>query len=453
MEKLSVLLIDDEVNQLLSLKTFLEKRNYEVYTASNGREGFSIVERNKIDIAITDLRMPEWDGFRFLNETKSINPETEILVVTAFGTIEDAVKIMKAGAFDYLTKPLDLDELEMTLRKIAERKILIKENRELRRQLGNKYNFQTIITRSENMEQVLNQAYRVADSHATVLVRGESGTGKELFAHAVHFAGTKKDKPFVVVNVAALSENLLESELFGHEKGSFTGALEKRTGRFEEADGGTLFIDEIGDIPMHLQVKLLRAIQSGEIQRIGSNQTIKTNVRIVAATNRNLEEMIKNNEFREDLYYRINVIEIKLPPLRARKQDIPVLAEHFIKKFAAENNKQIDGMSRDALDYLIKYHFPGNVRELQNIIERAVVFTRGTIIEKDDLPGNLAQEKNGKDMLPNDGASYEETMTSFEIALLQDALKKTNGNQSAAARLLNMSERHLRSRMKILNLK
>lgn len=454
MNDITILIIDDEENQLTALKSFLIKRQYSVFTALNGKEGYNVLNNNLIDIVITDLRMPESDGLDFLQNAKKLNPEVEVIVTSAFGTVEDAVNIMKQGAYDFITKPMDLDELEIALQKIIEKKYLLKENKELKKQLESKFNFQTIITRSELLQISLNQAFRVADSKATVLIRGESGTGKELFAKAVHFASNRKDKPFITVNVAALSENLLESELFGHEKGSFTGAFDKRIGRFEEADGGTLFIDEIGDIPLHLQVKLLRVIQFGEVQRIGSNQTIKTNVRIIAATNRNLEEMINDNEFREDLYYRLKVVEIFLPALKERKTDIPILIEHFYKKHSKENEKEINGITQDALDILLKYNYPGNVRELENIIERAVIFSRDGMIKKEDLPNNLGK-KNQNDIFDptNFEIDYQLKMNSFEIAIIQEALSKTNGNKSAAARLLKITERHLRSRLQILNLK
>ncbi len=452
MKHLSVLIIDDEVSQLQSLKTFLGKRDYQLYTAGDGESGFKIAQENVIDIVLTDFKMPGWDGHTVLRNIKLMNPEIDVVVMTAFGTVESAVNLMKDGAFDYLTKPIDLDELENILNKIKERKHLISENKFLREQLQDKFKFESIISRSKSMESVLSTASRVAQTKSTVLIRGESGTGKELIAKAIHFASPRKDKPFVTVNVASLSENLLESELFGHEKGSFTGAINRRIGRFEEANGGTIFIDEVGDIPLPIQVKLLRAIQFGEVQRIGSNSTLSTDVRIIAATHRNLEEMIKNHEFREDLFYRLNVVTINLPHLRNRKDDIPVLVDHFISRFSINMGKPINGITREALDQLIKYDFPGNIRELENMIERAIVLSRDDYIRKEDLPINTVEKTSYGEFDPyNLDEGYEIKIKSFEKAMISEALNRTNGNKSAAARLLGITERHLRSRLERLN--
>ncbi|MBA4406910.1 two-component system response regulator [bacterium] len=451
MNNFSVLVIDDEESQLQSLKSFLTKRGFTVYTASNGEEGYKIASSSLINIVLTDFNMPGWDGMQVLQKMKALNPEIDVVLMTAFGTIESAVNIMKSGAFDYLTKPIDLDELENILERIKERKLLIGENKMLREQLQEKFKFDQIISQSSVMEKVLNTAGRVANSKATVLVRGESGTGKELIARAIHFASPRKDKPFITVNVASLSENLLESELFGHEKGSFTGAVTQRTGRFEEADGGTIFIDEVGDIPLSVQVKLLRVIQFGEVQKIGSGNSIHTDVRIIAATHRNLEEMISKGEFREDLFYRLNVVPIVLPTLRQKKEDIPIMADHFIKKYSGENKKNVMGITREALDLLMKYNFPGNVRELENIMERAVVLTRNEFISVQDLPMFSTQKEIDKKMDPyNLDDGYEAKVKAFEITMLQEALSRTNGNKSAAARILGISERHLRSRLERL---
>jgi len=451
MNKFSVLIIDDEESQLLSLKSFLSKRDYNVFTATNGETGFEIAQNNIIDIVLTDFKMPGWDGQTVLERIKELNPGIDIVVMTAFGTIESAVKIMKSGAFDYLTKPIDLDILENILHKIIERKHLINENKLLKKQLQDKYRIEGIITQSPLMQNVLSTVSRVANSKTTVLIRGESGTGKEIIAKSIHFASNRKEKPFVIVNVASLTESLLESELFGHEKGSFTGAVNQRIGRFEEANGGTLFIDEVGDIPLSVQVKLLRAIQFGEIQRLGSNDSIKTDVRILAATHRNLEEMIKNSEFREDLYYRLNVVTINLPSLRQRKEDISLLTDHFINKYSKETGKDVKGVSREAFDYIMKYNFPGNVRELENMIERAVVLTRGNQVTKEDFPVLSEATLDNRKIDPfNLDDSYEEKMKTFESLMINEALKRTNGNKSAAARILGISERHLRSRLERL---
>jgi two-component system NtrC family response regulator len=451
MSKYSILIIDDEEPQLLALRSFLSKRDYNIYTSTSGESAIEIIVNSTIDIVLTDFNMPGWDGQRVLQETKLINPSIEVVVMTAYGTIESAVTMMKNGAFDFITKPIDLDVLETILNKIKEKKYLISENKLLREQLQDRFKFEQIISQSGVMEKALNTAGRVAASKSTVLIRGESGTGKELIAKAIHYSSPRKDKPFITVNVASLSENLMESELFGHEKGAFTGAVKDRIGRFEEADGGTIFIDEVGDIPLSVQVKLLRTIQFGEFQKIGSNQTLKTDVRIIAATHRNLEEMIANGGFREDLFYRLNVVEVALPSLRERKEDIPILIEHFIKKYSGEMQKEIKSISSEALDYLVKYHFPGNVRELENIVERAVVLTRSEYIMKEDLPkfSQLKESERKLDPL-NLEDNYEEKVKVFELTAIHEALNRTHGNKSAAARILGITERHLRSRLERL---
>ncbi len=452
MNNLALLIIDDEKSQVQSLKSFLSKRGAEVHTALNGKEGYKLIKDKTIDVVLTDLRMPEWDGMKLLKEAKLLNPDIDVIVITAFGSVDDAVNIMKAGAFDYLTKPINLDELETLLNRVKEKRLLKSENKNLKEQLLNKFKFDSIISQSSKMEEALNTAGRVADSKATVLILGDSGTGKELVAKAIHISGSRNKHPFIPVNVAALSENLLESELFGHEKGAYTGADSRRIGRFEEADGGTLFIDEIGDIPLSVQVKLLRAIQFNEIQRLGSNETRKVDVRIIAATNRNLEEMIKEKEFREDLFYRINVVTILLPRLNQRKSDIPLLIEHFIKKYNIENSKEVKGTTKEAFDKLMKYDYPGNVRELENIIERAVILARDDYITLTELPPQVETNQNKSIFDPaNLENSYEEKMRTFERAMIEEALKTTGGNKSAAARILKITERHLRSRLERLN--
>lgn len=454
MKKLSILIIDDEESQLQSLKSFLSRRDYEVSTAQNGKLGFELLEAKLVDVVLTDYRMPEWDGFTVLKKVKAYNPEIDVVVMTAYGSVEDAVGIMKAGAYDYLSKPIDLDELEGLLERIREKRFLVSENKLLKKQLEDKFKFDSIISESGVMEEALNTAGRVANSKSSVLIRGESGTGKELFAKAIHYASPRRDKPFVTVNISSLTDNLLESELFGHEKGSFTGAATQRIGRFEEADGGTLFIDEVGDIPLQAQVKLLRAIQFGEIQRLGANNTIMVDVRIIAATHQNLEEMISKNEFREDLFYRLNVVSINVPPLRKRKSDIPILVNHFIKKHSEINEKKVVSISSEAMDQLMKYEYPGNVRELENIIERAVVLCRDSIISQSDLPTQIDKVSEVIIFDPaNLDDGYEKKVKSFEREIIKEALERTNGNKSAAARLLDITERHLRSRIDILGLK
>jgi len=449
-DRLKILVADDEKSILISLKSYLTKKGYEVLTAASGDEAFGVVLRERVDILLTDFRMPGKNGHELLKSVKEFNPNIDVIVVTAYGTIEDAVSFMKEGAYDYLTKPIDLDELDLLLERLGERKILLEENKALKAKLDEFQKFDSVVSSSQKMEEVLNTAARVAESNVTVLIRGESGTGKEMVAKAIHYA-SKQEKPFVTVNAAALPENLLESELFGFEKGAFTGATERRRGRFEEASGGTLFIDEVGDIPMSVQVKLLRAVQFGEIQRLGSNETINIEVRILAATHRNLEEMIKSGDFREDLYYRLNVVPIFLPPLRERKEDIPLLVDHFIKKHCLKNQREKIEIDFAAIDKLMRYDFPGNVRELENIIERAVVLTRGKVISTRDFPG-LEKVTTRNDVFDpaNLEQGYEIKIKEFERAIITNALELENGNKSAAARRLGISERHLRSRIERL---
>ncbi len=453
MSEFRILLINDEPAQITSIKSFLKRRDYVILTANSGQEGLSFINDGNVDLVFTDFRMPEMNGLEVVQKIKKINPEIPVVVITAFSDTEDAVKVMKEGAFDYLSKPVDLEELELLVRKAKEHRYLISENKLLKEQLREKYKFDSIISQSGEMEEVLNMAGRVAKSKATVLLRGQSGTGKELIAKAIHFSSDRKDKTMITVNCAALSENLLESELFGHEKGSFTGATSLRIGRFEQADGGTLFIDEIGDIAIQTQVKLLRALQFGEFERVGSSKTMKVDVRVITATNRNLDELIKNGLFREDLFDRINVVTINLPTLRERKTDIPVLIRHFIEKYAKENNKKVNEISKEAQDYLMRYHFPGNIRELENTIERAVVMSRENVITTSDLPAGLSLTNEKAVFDPNDFTdSYTNKVAAFEMAMIDAALDIKNGNQSRAAELLGISERHLRSRMSKLNI-
>jgi len=453
MSEFRILLIDDEPAQITSIKSFLKRRTYTILTANSGEEGISYIDDGNVDLVFTDYRMPDMNGLEVVQKIKNINPEIPVVIITAFSDTKDAVTVMKEGAFDYLSKPVDLDELELLVNKAKEHRYLISENKLLREQLEEKYKFDSIISQSSEMEEVLNTSGRVAKSKATVLLRGQSGTGKELIAKAIHYSSDRKDKALITVNCAALSENLLESELFGHEKGAFTGATSQRIGRFEQAEGGTLFIDEIGDIALQTQVKLLRALQFGEFERVGGSKTIKVDVRVITATNRNLEQLIKTGLFREDLFYRINVVTINLPALRERKTDIPVLIRHFIEKYAQENNKNINDISKEAQDYLMRYNFPGNIRELENIIERAVVMSRETVITTSDLPGGLSLSNERAVFDPDDFTdSYTKKVAAFEIAMIDAALELKNGNQSRAAEILGISERHLRSRMNKLNI-
>ncbi len=449
--KLTVLIVDDEKAQRESLAGFLRKKGYETKSAGSGTEALEWVRTHTVDVICTDFKMPDLSGLELLKEVHSINPDIPVIIMTAYGSVENAVEAMKAGAFEYIQKPVDLDELLILVRRGIERSHLVRENRELRKQLEKKYSFEGIVSQSGEMEEVLNTAARVAASDATVLIRGESGTGKELIARAIYHASNRRDKPFVVVNCAALPETLLESELFGHEKGSFTGADRQRIGKFEQANGGTLFVDEVGDIPPQVQVKLLRALQFGTIERVGGDETIELNVRIVAATNRNLEELIREGEFREDLFYRLNVVPIFIPPLRKRKVDIPPLVHHFIRKYGEMTGKEVQGISREAMEMLLRYDFPGNIRELENVIQRAVVMTRGDLITTSDLPPEMGNESTEPSTLPPLG-DLKQTVAEIEKSMIRRALDETNGNQVQAARLLGISERNLRYKMGKLGL-
>jgi two-component system NtrC family response regulator len=372
-----------------------------------------------------------------------------VIIMTSFGTIETAVKAIKAGAYDYLPKPIDLEQLVVLIERISERQNLIRENTELKEQLRERYKFDEIVSTSHAMEEALNLAGRVAASNATVLLRGESGTGKELVAKAIHYHSPRAKYPLIKVNCAALPETLLESELFGHEKGAFTGAIAKRIGRFEAADTGTIFLDEIGELTPGMQVKLLRVLQEREFERIGGNQTIKVDVRVIAATNRDIEKDIREGKFREDLYYRLNVVSVVIPPLRDRKEDIPALMEHFIKKYGTENKKVISGVAAEARDRLMRYAYPGNVRELENIIERAVVLAKRGTITATDLPLHLqgAESDDKAPAVPLKG-QLNETLDTVERGLILDALKESGGIQTRAAERLGISERVLRYKLK-----
>ncbi len=456
MKPFTILVTDDEKIQRDSLAGFLKKKGYHVLSAPDFDTAFRLVKENTVDVLLTDVKMGARSGYDLLKAVKELNPEITVIIMTAYGNVEEAVAAMKNGAYDYLTKPLDLDEVELLIHRAVQFKLLKSENEQLRQTLAERHRFNNIITNSPLMEEVLNIAARSANSKTSVLIEGESGTGKELIARAIHFASPRKDKPLIVVNCAAISENLIESELFGHEKGAFTGAIQARRGRVEEADGGTLFLDEVGDVPLSVQVKLLRFLQFGEFQRVGSNEMRKVDVRLIAATNRNLREMIAQNTFREDFYYRLNVINIYVPPLRKRKEDIPLLIDFFINKYATENQKTIQGISREALDLLMKYDYPGNVRELENMIERAVVLARSEIIEKDDLPIQFRVKNDNAEGIPPleyyEG-NFRQKVEAFEKDLISAALKEANFNQSQAARNLGLSERNLRYKMEKYGLK
>jgi len=449
MEKAKILIAEDEKTQRDLLEGFLIKEGFSVKAVANGREALQRLEGNFFDIALIDYKMPELDGLQTLQEIRKLYPDLPVVMMTAYGTVETAVASMKEGALDYLTKPIDLDELLLMLRRVIERTILISENKELKAKLQERYTFTHIVYGSPKMEEVMGLVARVAPSQATILIRGESGTGKELIAHAIHYASPRSEKPLVKVSCAAIPETLLESELFGHEKGAFTGATQRRIGRFEEADGGSIFLDEIGDFSPGTQVKLLRILQDKEFQRLGSNLSFKTDVRVITATHRNLEEAIKKELFREDLYYRLNVISITLPTLKERREDIPLLIDYFLKKYSKENQKSLSDISKEARAILLRYSYPGNVRELENLIERAVVLSRGEVITTQDLPFHLKEEKSEKLWEgPKKEKSLPESLEEIEKDSILKALHQHQGVQTKAAENLGISERVLRYKMK-----
>ncbi|HMU41878.1 MAG TPA: sigma-54 dependent transcriptional regulator [Ignavibacteriaceae bacterium] len=453
MKNYNILIIDDESIQREILAGYLKKKGYKIFSASSGEEGIAIVKNNLIDIVLSDFKMPDKTGFEVLEEIKLLNPEINFIMITAYGTIQNAVQAMRAGAYDYLSKPVDLDELDLMMERIFEHQKLKSENVYLKTQLQEKYKISSLISHSPKMEEVISIAARVAESKATVLITGENGTGKEVLAKAIHYISPRKDGPFVPVNIPALSESLLESELFGHEKGAFTGAEKMRIGRFETADKGTIFLDEIGDIPISIQVKLLRVLQEHQIERVGSTSPLEIDVRIIAATNQNLEKKILDGTFREDLFYRLNIVAVKIPPLRDRREDILPLAEYFMEKYRLENNKERFELSKEAADVLLKYNYPGNVRELENIIERAVVLARGNFITKSDLPGNVRGFIPEFELPQPGSGDLNEQVEALEKRLIFDALKEVKGNQTKAGKLLGITERNLRYKLKKYNIK
>ncbi len=444
MAKKSILLIEDEEIQRETLAAHLEDV-YVVFQAESAEKGLNVLASKTVDAVLTDFNLPGKDGQYVLEQVKAINPTIPVILITAFASVDGAVTAMQSGAYHYLTKPINVDELMLILKRALQLQTLQSENLRLKEMLGQQKSFGGIIASSKKMQEVLNLAGRVAETKASILLNGESGTGKEVMARAIHLASPRQDKPFVAFNVAALSPNLIESELFGHEKGAFTGADKQRIGRFEQANGGTIFIDEIGDIPLEIQTKFLRVLQESQIERLGGSTLINVDIRVIAATNKNLEKMIKDGTFREDLYYRLNVVTINLPPLRERKEDIPVMCDYFIKKFAEMNGKEMSGMSREAFDVIMKYDFPGNVRELENLMERAVILCREDRITLDDLPAGLFEPS--ETTMENSTAGLEEQVEALEKRLIQSALRRCGGNQSKAARQLGITERKLRYKL------
>ena len=453
MKNYNILIIDDEKSQRDILQGYLAKKGYKVFTAESGSQGIKIINENLVDIVLSDYKMPEMTGLEILAKVSQINPEISFVIITAYGTVENAVNAMHLGAYDYLSKPVNLDELDLLIARIIEHKNLKSENELLKKQLYERYKLSSFISHSSKMEEVISVSVRVAESKATILITGENGTGKEVLAKSIHFISPRKDGPFVAVNIPALSETLLESELFGHEKGAFTGADKMRKGRFELADKGTIFLDEIGDIPLSIQVKLLRVLQEHQFERVGGTESINIDVRIIAATNHNLANKIKDGSFREDLFYRLNIVSIHIPPLRERKEDILPLIDFFLHKYSQENGKSDIEISKEAIDVLMKYNYPGNVRELENIIERAVVLARTKILATSDLPLTVKGVKF-EDQIPELGkGTLTEQVEALEKRLIYDALKESSGNQTKAGKLLGITERNLRYKLQKYEIK
>jgi len=443
-----VLIVEDEDKLRRVLELQLQSAGFEVEKASSAEEAFRKVDR--ADLILTDLRLPGMNGLELLESIRRQNSHVPVIVMTAFGTIEAAVEAMKAGAADFLLKPFSLDHLMTVVSKALEVRALRDENRKLREELGVRYDWTNIIGRSPAMQEIFGTISRVAPTRATVLLCGESGVGKDLIARAIHYHSPRRDRPFVKINCTAIPENLMESELFGYEKGAFTGATSSKPGKFEQADGGTVFLDEIGDVPPSIQVKLLRILQEREFERLGSNKTRQIDVRVLAATNADLRAALEEGRFREDLYYRLNVMPINIPPLRERKEDIPFLAEHFVRKFSKELGSPVTCISSGAMQKLLEYHWPGNVRELENVIERSLVLCSGQTLEAADIRLDMVprtRAASADNFLP-DGVTLEE----HEQNIIREALRRTNGNKSQAARLLGLTRNALRYRLSQMGL-
>ena len=443
--RLRVLVVDDDQAIREALSRTLEKLGYEVVLAEDGQVGLDRLRAGAIHIALVDLQMPKLGGQELLKAARAIAPDVEVIVITGHGTVEDAVEAMKEGAYDFITKPFKRVQLERTIRRAAEKQALALQNRRLQDRLDEIQGAGRIIGASPLILKTLDLVRQVAPSTATILIQGESGTGKELIADAIHHGSPRRERAFIKVNCAALPEALLESELFGHERGAFTGAVARKEGRFELADGGTLFMDEIGEISPAMQAKLLRVLQSGEFERVGGTRTLTADVRLIAATNSDVAALVREKRFREDLYYRLNVITIQLPPLRARQDDIPLLAHHFLRKYAAKNAKTVGGFAEEALDILQTYAWPGNVRELENVIERAVVLTRSSVISPADLPEALVgADQAARHLVISIGTPLEEV----EDRLIEETLRYTKGDKTLAAKLLGIATRTIYRRVK-----
>lgn len=453
----NILVVDDEIELREAISAYLNQDGYEVQQASSGEEALESLKKNAFDILITDMKLPGLDGNAVLQEALAIYPEIIGIIITGYGTVESAVQAMKSGAYDYIAKPFQLLEISLLIRQALERRRLKEENAYLKTQLKEKYRFESIIGNSKPMREIFQLVETIAVTNSTVLITGETGTGKELIAKAIHFNSQRKDQKIVSLNCGAIPETLLESELFGHVKGAFTGAHQTRIGKFEQAHRGTIFLDEIGNMSPSLQVKLLRVLQEREFERVGGVEPVKVDVRIIAATSANLKDMVERNEFRSDLYYRLNVIQIHLPVLKDRREDIPLLTKHFIEKYCQNSNLELKTMSQEAMKILMNYNWPGNIRQLENAIERAValVGTRNLILSS-DLPSEI-QKTNANLFLseiyiPDEGVNFKTEISHVERELILQGLKKSGGNKKQAAKLLNLKRTTLIEKLKRLNL-
>jgi two-component system response regulator AtoC len=450
MERAKILLVEDEELSRESLTKLLKTAGYAVKGAASGEKAIQLLDAEKFDIVVADLFLPDSNGIDILKTVKGNSPQTEVILITGHASAETAVKAMKEGAFDYITKPLNFEELQIILTKAAEKHQLLNENVYLRKQLRDKYGFANIIGNSPAMQKVFSRMRRIIGTESTVLILGESGTGKEIVAKAIHFNGPRKDKPFIAVNCAAIPESLLESELFGHLKGSFTGAIRDKIGKFEAANFGTIFLDEIGTMPMHLQTKLLRVLQEQEVEKVGSTKPVKLDVRVISATNINLEEEVKKGNFREDLFYRLNVIPIVIPPLRSRVEDILPLTKHFIEKCCKEMKRPVMTVSKEVLQTMELYLWPGNVRELENVVERVVALTDGNSITLQDLPANIREQAMTK--VTERGVDLTRTINEIEKQMITEALSLTKGVKAQAAAMLKLNRTTLVEKMRRLGI-
>lgn len=452
MERGKILIVDDEPLTRKSLYEILKYEYYRVSTASNGKEALRAIAEEHPDIVITDLKMPDINGLELLKKIREMNNGTAVVLITGYGSIDTAVAAMKEGAFDYITKPILDNEIKIVIQRIFEQKKILEENRVLKKRLAKtvRSNFHGIIGQNHKMQKIYDLIETIASTNATVLIQGESGTGKKMIAQAIHYSDNhRKNKNFVEVSCGALPETLLESELFGHIKGSFTSAIKDRQGRFELADGGTIFLDEIDAFSPKLQVKLLRVLQEGEFERVGDVKTLRVDVRVIAATNQNLSVLIKNGQFREDLYYRLNVIPISLPPLRERKDDIPLLVEHFLKKCSQKLKRSVTDISEEVMHLLIQYDWPGNVRELENIMERAVILSRGERIERENLPEFFHEMSVSEEQISHrTSCSLKDALKSSEKKIIEEALRDSGGNRKKAAKRLGINRTTLYNKMK-----